>query len=75
LQQQVLLSLVQTATEEEQQTLYQYFDQNHFVYIDTNQINKNQSNKEVIQTYETAELLQIVRDMDTEYILKSFSNF
>ncbi len=68
LQQQVLLSLVQTATEEEQQTLYQYFDQNHFVYIDTNQINKNQSNKEVIQTYETAELLQIVRDMDTEYI-------
>ncbi len=68
LQQQILLSLVQTATKEEQQTLYQYFDQNHFVYIDINQINKNQSNTEVTETYETAELLQIIRDMDIEYI-------
>ena len=68
IQQQVLLSLVRTAAKEEQQTLYQYFDNNHLIYTNTEQNNKNSLERETAENYETVELLQIVRDMDTEWI-------
>jgi len=64
-QRQVLLSIVRTATQEEQKEFYQYFDRNHLIYTD-----KEQTTEGIAQIYKSAELLQLICNMDIEEIRK-----